>query len=366
MSHRRASRRVRAKAPSNIALIKYMGKVELSQALKLARNTPCNPSLSLTLSGLNSLCEIELADTGSDAHSIDFDPASSSAFSELERNRLRDHISRVRALFHESLMSVPRPFSWSVRTSNSFPKGVGIASSASAFAAATLASCAAAAIEAGLSKPEFAAKWEQNRWVWARWSREGSGSSCRSFGGPFVFWGEDNAVGPLPSVLPELTDFVVVLSRDPKEVSSSEAHRRVKSSPLWHSTHALTRPERARERAERLRSLLGSSSAYAEIAALAFEEMIDMHELFHTSQPSFRYMLPATEQLLEWSNHEWRGRVIPTLDAGPNPHFIVPTAWAPAFRQSLRKALSELSVSKGGSIEILEDREGAGPEWEME
>ena len=56
--------KIRVRAPSNIALIKYMGKTDPT------RNLPENPSLSMTLNRLCTYLEVEMLEDGAGSISI--------------------------------------------------------------------------------------------------------------------------------------------------------------------------------------------------------------------------------------------------------------------------------------------------------
>ena len=57
--------KLRVRAPSNIALIKYMGKTDST------RNLPENPSLSMTLDRLCTYLEVEILEDGADRFQLD-------------------------------------------------------------------------------------------------------------------------------------------------------------------------------------------------------------------------------------------------------------------------------------------------------
>lgn len=244
-------------APSNIALIKYMGKDDASL------NLPANPSLSMTLNHLCTWVEIEFSPSslgemhwlpemptfegelkfseGQNPGSLSVDlgvlPPCVPQLSEAGVNRILKHAHRVRAavfhVFPNYGLSVAEDLSLKIRTANTFPAASGIASSASSFAAVTLAT----ALASSGDLESFRSVWKDKvtgpkfRQDLAQISRQGSGSSCRSFEGPWVFW-EGAHASSVKSSLPELTDLVVLVSSDSKEVSSSQAHAMVLSSPF--------------------------------------------------------------------------------------------------------------------------------------
>jgi diphosphomevalonate decarboxylase len=247
-----------------------------------------------------------------------------------------------------------------VTSANTFPEASGIASSASSFAALTLGvalSCASdqEVFKSAWKDPE---KGSQLRLDLAEISRQGSGSSCRSLvEGPWVVWKADaapragGAVTQVKSQLPELTDLVVLVSSDSKEVSSSLAHSWVKTSPLWQG-----RMERAEERVKRLEVALLSGNI-PQVSRIAWQEMWEMHSLFHTCERPFTYWQPDTLRVLKWLSKKLDSDSPPivTLDAGPNIHVLVPSREAAEWRLVLRQNFPEL--------QILQDTQGWGAQW---
>lgn len=355
-----------AQAPSNIALVKYMGKTDP------VRNLPENPSLSMTLQALCTVAELRKQPTGkgvlwvSEAPWADFQvPAGFRlevpALSEQGSLKIVKHVERTheeaRRIFPRyglNLAPTLAEAGWTLRTANTFPAGSGIASSASSFAAVTLASAAAAAqdpaaFERAWSDPVF-------RREWAAVARQGSGSATRSMEGPFVLW-EREATRTVSSRLPTLAHFVVVVSESEKAVSSSEAHRRVKSSPLWAG-----RVSRANSRAVLMEDAIGRGDLVT-VSREAWREAWEMHSLFHTAETPFTYFKPPTLAVLEGiqpfipAAGAPAPRELPpivTLDAGPNVHVTVDEASAGVWEYRLRALVS------GGSSRVLRDRPGMG------
>jgi diphosphomevalonate decarboxylase len=179
-------------------------------------------------------------------------------------------------------------------------------------------------------------------------SREGSGSSCRSLDGPYVAWeGERARALPLTS-MPRLSHFVLIVSTEPKTVSSSEAHTRVKTSPLWSG-----RPGRANDRLTVIESALRGGDL-RRVATESWLEAWEMHSLFHTSNPSFSYWEPGTLQALQFLAPfvSSENPPIVTLDAGPNVHLLVRADEQAAWRTRLTEAFPE--------FRLLEDAPGLG------
>ncbi len=359
-------KRVQAQSPSNIAIVKYMGKTSAEI------NLPANASLSLTLNHLASIAQIEQTKTLESGevklnHALPVGEGLGlkppvSKLSEAGQERFVRHFKRCETkmdtAWFESFglkrLALDHSKGVEIRCASRFPAGAGIASSASSFSALTLATAAYFASD----RTEFEKAWEQVEFkkAVAKLSREGSGSSCRSLMGPWVEWQptvqdeseSEDTVTEIPSVLPELTDFVILVDQKEKKVSSSQAHERVLSSPLWNQ-----RVNRATERLERIKKALSSNDRQT-LAWEVWRESWEMHSLFHTASKPFTYWQPATLSVLEWLSGELERNDPPmvTLDAGPNIHCLVPSSEASQWRERIAAQFPQLSV--------LEDRQGSG------
>ena len=293
-----------AEAPSNIALIKYMGKTDSS------KNHPTNGSLSYTLPHLKSIVELELeTQPGHDVwlplENHEGKKLDKIALSEKSSARFLSHLDRLKQHFGFNGNFV-------VRSANDFPSDCGLASSASSFAALTMAAVQALT--------ELTGKKEPTTREAAELSRMGSGSSCRSFFAPWAVW-DNEGVHPAPGLghAPLLHQCIVV-EENVKAVSSSQAHLRVSSSLLFEG-----RPERANQRLHELREALLAHNWPAAFE-ITWADMWDMHALFETSRPSFSYMTAGSLEVLRRVRKEtWEsvgeGPLI-TMDAGPNVHLL--------------------------------------------
>jgi diphosphomevalonate decarboxylase len=340
-------KRVLARAPSNIAIVKYMGKVDPE------RNLPANPSLSMTLSSLCTYVELR-AVQGSGLRFVREVPeggkGQSPALTAAGEEKFLGHLGKAmdrapELLAAHRLAAGNIPAHVEIRTSNTFPAAAGIASSASSFAALTLA----AIVFHARSSEEFRTRYSEDsalRRSLASLSREGSGSSCRSFEGPFVAWDEDRTER-VESALRPLSDLVIVVSASAKAVGSTEAHRRVRTSPNWDD-----RTKRAANRFVDLKNALikGNFAGLREIADADFR---DMHLLFETSVPPFSYFAPGTTAVLDFLAGE--SGIAVTMDAGPNVHVIVPQNEEEHWRLKIAARFPEFP--------ILVDREGSGADF---
>src|SRR3989344_5102710 len=106
-----------AKAYSNIAFIKYWGKSDQVQKI------PLNNSISMNLSGLNSITTIEFSEKYK-IHDITIDGQKNAP----EIKRVVEHLDRIKFIANSRLFA-------KVVSKNNFPSASGLSSSASGFAA---------------------------------------------------------------------------------------------------------------------------------------------------------------------------------------------------------------------------------------
>ena len=287
-----------AQAPSNIALIKYMGKKDSEN------NTPINPSLSYTLNNLLSSVMLEKHSGKKDFwEPLDIPGALPFVLSNAAQERFLQHLSRLKTRANYSGGFI-------VRSSNNFPHSSGLASSASSFAALTR--CAVLALSELTQTPVPSIETQ------AQLSRLGSGSSCRSFFSPWALWSGDT-VKAIELPYKQLIHQVIVISHAEKKVSSSEAHQRITTSDLY-----TTRSQRAEQNLKVLLNAfekLDWKGAYQ----ICWREFQDMHMLFSSCKTPFSYMTDQTKEVLialqELWEREGDGPIV-TMDAGPNIHIL--------------------------------------------
>ncbi len=323
-------RKATAIAHPNIAFIKYWGNRD--DELRL----PANPSLSMNLGDLHTTTTVVFDEgLGRDEVIIDGRLAEGAA-----RGRVSTHLNLVRR-------QAGRWAAARVVSRSNFPAGVGIASSASAFAALTVAACAAAGLD--LTEAELSAL-----------ARRGSGSACRSLPGGYTRWvmGRGNATSFAHSIAPashwELRDLVVVVSREHKAVGSSRGHGLAVSSPL-HAARLLAVPAML---AACKRALLARD--LEAMGVLIEEDTVMMHAVMMTSRPALYYWAPATMRVIQ-AVQSWRAAGLPvyfTIDAGPNVHLICEAgdaAQVEARARALPGVLEVLVSGPGGPARLVED-----------
>ena len=300
--------------PSNIALIKYMGKKAEG------KNRPTNSSLSLTLPHLKTTVCLQANSE------YDWQPLPSDYPIQLSANGKERFIRH--AQFLSDQLNVSQKMT--LMSGNNFPSDCGIASSASSFAALTEAYCQAFAPETSV---------EKRAWL----SSQGSGSSCRSFLSGWVQW-TDGGIQSRENPYGHLHHMVVLAGSQVKEVSSSEAHKRVATSLLFEG-----RVERAENRLQQFLKSMEERN-WKQLFQIAWAEFWDMHSLFETSAPPFGYFTDETIYVLNGAKKLWResgdGPVV-TMDAGPNVHLLWRDDQLPMagvfFQDFLEKRLSCLS-----------------------
>lgn len=287
-----------AEAPSNIALIKYMGKIDPSH------NRPTNPSLSYTLPHLQSFVELRPFSGQSDYwEPLEMPGFKSFDLSKSSQERFLKHLQMLKQLFEYEEHFI-------VRSTNNFPTASGLASSASSFAALTRCAC--------IALSELTQKPLPDDFVQAQWSRLGSGSSCRSFFAPWALW-DDEHCQPIELPYQHLIHHVIIVSDEEKEISSKQAHLAVQTSPEF-----LFRPDRAKVRLEELLNSLKALN-WKKAYKICWDEFIDMHQLFATCERPFHYITKTSQQVLDTLQDFWKthgdGPIV-TMDAGPNVHLL--------------------------------------------
>ena len=318
---------MKAIASPNIALIKYWGKKAFQRDSD--RNIGCNSSISMTLSLAQTVTEIRKNSKKLDSVTLNGQVANDVTYQKVVK-----HLNRVAEYLHMERDS------FDVVSSNNFPTGTGIASSASAFAALTLA---AVAEMAGREKAQELL--ENFPKELSSLARRGSGSAARSIEGPFMRWDDRFAY----KILPEdwtLFDTIVIFDDKAKAISSSEGHERVWTSPLFP-----LRLERLSERIEKITKALEARDLQA-VGPLIEEEAREMHEVMESSTPAIVYRSETCLRFLKALEATRNRDFFWTLDAGPNPHII--------SQRPIKQELSTILRNEGLRADLWEDKCGLG------
>ncbi len=283
-----------AAANANIALIKYWGNRDTLLRL------PSNGSISINLEGLFARTRVAFqSGLLQDMLILNGKKETGKALT-----RMVSFLDLVRQIAKTNLYA-------KVSSENNFPTGAGLASSAAAFAALSLAATKALGLE--LNEGEL-----------SRLARRGSGSACRSIPGGFVEWlpGNDDRSSFAVSIAPpdhwDLVDCIAIIEPRPKATGSTEGHRLADTSPL--------QPARISDTPRRL-DICRQAILQRDFDALAAVTELDsnlMHAVMLTSSPPLFYWEPSSLQMMK-EIQDWRQHGLPvcyTLDAGPNVHVL--------------------------------------------
>lgn len=272
-------------AQPNIALIKYWGKRDIQ------RNLPAVGSISVTLRELFTRMRVEF-DQSLPADLLTVNDASD----EKMLPRLASCLDRV--------AGAGRPRAHITSTCN-FPIAAGLASSASAFAAATLAAARAVGLTLDVD-------------ALASLAGQASGSAARSIFGGFV---ELENVGDhiRCRTIADASDWplsvvVAVTEKGPKEVGSTEAMEiSRKTSPFYSNWVDQQEHDLAIARAAI------AARDIEKLASIAEHNCLKMHSIMWASRPPMVYWNAATMRCLQ-SVRSLQGQgvgVFFTIDAGP-------------------------------------------------
>lgn len=310
-----------ASAAANIALVKYWGKTSIGN------NQPATGSVSIGLEDLRTTTTLEYATGDQDTFDTELD--------DKARQRVVRFLDRVR---HNHKITQRLH----IKTSNNFPTGTGLASSASGFAALSLAFNALFNLK--LAGSDL-----------SRMARLGSGSAARSvYGGIVELIPSDDAYA-IPIVPAEewpLDVIVAVTEEGPKAIGSTDAMiQTANTSPFyrsWLSSHSddMTSAKEAI-----------TDKDFEKLAETSEHNCLKMHATMITSQPAIIYWQPATVALM----HEVRALrssgtpAFFTIDAGAQVKIVCLPSETDTIRQQLKTitGLKQVIVtSLGGSPSV--------------
>lgn len=317
-------------ATSNIAFVKYWGRID--DRLRL----PMNGSVSMNISGATTTTTVEF-DSALDSDVVEL---WGKTLDEKQVRRVSKHLDRIRQLagFTTSAKIVSH---------NNFPMGAGIASSASAFAALTVAGTAAAGLD--LSERDLTIL-----------ARQGSGSACRSVPAGFVQWhyGETNEDSYAEQIAPpehwDLYDLIAVVQTEHKAVSSAQGNALVATSPFNE-----VRVEEAHQSVEIIRRAILDKD-FTTFGEETEREAIRLHVIAMTSRPPIFYWSPVTLAIIQTVT-QWRSEGLEsyyTIDAGANVHVMVQAQDAERVAQRL--------AAIDGVQDVLRNQPGHGAQLVQE
>lgn len=323
-------------ANSNIAIIKYWGNKNNELII------PTNNSISFTMDEKLQTKTTVMLDEEFYFDELWINDVKSS---EIETKRVSKFLDIVRGKAGSKLKA-------KVISENSFPKGAGLASSASGFAALSGAATKALGLE--LSEKELSAL-----------ARFGSGSASRSIFGGAVEWkkgekenGEDCYAEQIISKekLGELRNVIAIVERGEKKVGSRDGMRITTST-------CKSFPQRLKEVEERLRIAKDAivDFNFQKLAPIIMKDSDSMHKVMKESNPSLIYMDKSSQDIrnaiiqMNKEKGEYLGAY--TFDAGPNAHVYCLNKDA----KGIAKLLGEIK----GVEEIIECSLGDGIRYSL-
>ena len=333
-------------SPSNIALVKYWGKLE--------NQIPANPSISFTLNNCRTTTTLKFRKREAPASQIDFDLYFEGDKKESFKPKIKKFLERV-----EPYLPFLKDYDFVIETSNSFPHSSGIASSASGMSA--LALCFMS-LEKQLD-PEMAEEFFIRKSSFL--ARLGSGSACRSIEGDLVVWGLHNSIYQSSDLygvpfrdevhdnFRNYRDTILLVDKGEKQVSSTVGHDLMNDHP-----YAQTRFRQAHDNLDKLKRIFRSGDL-DEFIKVVESEALTLHAMMMTSQPYFLLMKPNTLAIINkvFKFREETGlHLCFTLDAGANVHLLYPDS---EKEETLEFIKGELRQHCQGE-QFIEDHVGNG------
>lgn len=325
-------KKITVKAHSDIALVKYWGQKNKELII------PANGSISISLDGLSTTTTVEF-DKKLKKDEIVIGGESQDA----EVKRATAQLDRIRELALSKKI-IDKPIYARIFSENNFPKSTGLSSSASGFAALTLA--ASKAIGLTLRQSELSAL-----------ARRGSGSACRCVCGGIVEWHDANtseksfAETIYPAKYLPVSDLIVVVTDDKKEIGSSDGHLLAETSPFFSARQA-----GIKKKLKTFKSALKKKDFLA-IGELAEAEALEFHSILLTSRPTIVMFQAATLAVIH-AVRGFRKQGIPvffTMNTGANVHVLT----LPKHAAKVKKKLKSLS----GVMKVIESGVSNGPEF---
>lgn len=281
-------------APSNIAFTKYWGRKD--EVLRL----PENGSVSMCLSNLLTTTTVEF----SPDYKRDTVYINGAWILDGAAPQIMKHLDKIREM--AGIKDKAK-----VSSNNNFPSGTGLSSSASGFAALSLAGSKAAGLN--LSEKELSIL-----------ARQGSGSACRSIPAGFVEWldGDTSETSYATQIFPpdhwDIADVVTIVSEGKKEVPTSKGMQTATSSPFMQ-----IRLSRMKEKNNKVKQLIKEKN-FKEFGELLEAEALELHSIMLTQKPALIYWTPGTLRIMKLTAH-WRNEGIPvyfTINTGQDIHLI--------------------------------------------
>lgn len=287
----------KARAHTNIALIKYWGKAD--EALII----PMNNSLSVTLDRFYTETRVTFDETLTEDQLI----LNGEAVNAKESAKIQRYMEMIRKEAGISEHAL-------IESENFVPTAAGLASSASAYAA--LAGACNEALQLGLSDKDL-----------SRLARRGSGSASRSIYGGFAEWekGNDDETSFAHRVEAdgwenELAMVFVVINNKSKKVSSRSGMSLTRDTSRFYQYWLDNVEPDLKEIKEAI-----AQKDFKRMGEVIEANGLRMHATNLGAQPPFTYLVPESYDAMRIV-HECREAGLPcyfTMDAGPNVKVLI-------------------------------------------
>ncbi|MDO8339680.1 MAG: diphosphomevalonate decarboxylase [Candidatus Burarchaeum sp.] len=314
-------------ATPNIAFVKYWGNRDERLIL------PAGGSISMTLDRTFTTTTTVWF---SDSLSADEIWLNGKKVGPQEAKRIVEHLDLMRRAGQCRLRA-------KVVSRNNFPTAAGLASSASGFAALTLACAKALGVRRSMTELSALA-------------RRGSGSACRSLFGGFVEWvrgerkdGSDSIAQQIApaSHWPGLVDIVAIASEGRKHISSRDAMRRTVETSRLFKQRMQMHPGMLKQ----VRNAIMQKNAELLFDSI-MRESNSMHAVMKDSRPPIIYMSEVSRRIVDAVrafNADAGGMKCGyTFDAGPNAHVITTRKNEAAVRRMLARVKGVKRVVSAG------------------
>lgn len=322
----------KARAHTNIALIKYWGKADETYII------PMNNSLSVTLDRFYTETKV----TFDESYTKDTLILNGEVVEENEAIKISKFMDIVREIGSTSAHAY-------IESDNYVPTAAGLASSASAYAA--LAAACDKALNLGLTGKAL-----------SRLARRGSGSASRSIYGGFVEWekGHDDETSysfPVEADNWEndLAMIFVVINNKSKKVSSRAGMSHTRDTSRFYQYWL----DYVDEDISAVKHAINQKD-FKQLGEVIEANGLRMHATNLGAQPPFTYMVDDSYLVMDIV-HQCREAGYPcyfTMDAGPNVKILVEKKNQQAVIDALHKSFDEAQIIAsdiiGTGVEIIE------------
>ena len=315
---------VKARAPINIALIKYWGKKDIKEVL------PYQPSLSLSLDIFETETVIQKADHNDFVFKIN----------NIEDDKIKHKVETFIKLFDMNI----NLNGIEIHTKNTGPTAAGLASSASGFAALAVA-----------VNRFFNFNYDLD--MLSSLTRKGSGSAIRSLLPKAVAWLPDGHIEQVDFSFDDVCLGVVIINDQKKSIGSTEAMKlSVETSPLYTQWVKQSFID-----FEAFKETLKNKD-FKKLGNITEKNALLMHEVCHQTVPKIQYLSPSSYDVISLIQSLRTTLDIDcyvTMDAGPNVKVLTKIEYQGTIESHLNEKGYDIlwsGIDKKGAVILDEIR----------